>query len=182
MGYLPIGLCVISLFGLFFLGKSLNQFGQNWSGLFRLIGEKRVRLILIGLSSVPLLTLLGLALLFVLDYREDQPARWAHGLFILGLWFVLTFSFILLVSITRLGNRPAFPTLAAPVLVVPLVAYLTPFWRFKETFAGGTFPWAGMTGMILVVVCYVYLSVVWREWIDHQRQEVPRESNRVHTP
>jgi len=182
MGYLPVGLCVISLFGLFLLGKSLDQFRQNWNGLFKLVGEKRVRLILIGLSSGPVLILLGLALLFVFYYQEDQPMRWAHGMFILGLWFVLTFSFILLVSVTRLGNRPAFSTLAAPVLVVPLVAYLTPLWRFKETFSGGTFPWAGVTGMILVVVCYVYLSAVWREWSGRRHPKVPQESNRVHMP
>lgn len=182
MGYLPVGLCVISLFGLFLLGKSLDQFRENWSGLFKLVGEKRVRLILLGLSSVPVLILVSLGFLFVFFYREDRPVRWAHGIFILGLWFVLTFSFILLVSITRLGNRPAFSTLAAPVLVVPLVAYLTPLWRFKETFTEGTFPWAGVTGIILVVVCYVYLSAVWREWNGRRPQKISRESNRVHMP
>ena len=154
MSFLPTGVCVIGLLSLFLLGRSLYSLRTHQTELLRLTGTTRLQSVMAGLLAGPILAILGLTILFIFVLTDQFFLRITHGIFILGVWMVLTLAFANMLLVTRLGERPSPTILAAAVLSVPLVAYLTPLERFAEVFNGYNLLVPMATGAILVVVCY----------------------------
>ena len=163
MGLLPVGLGVIGLISVYMLGRSLRQLRPNREGIVDLVGERRIRFLFNVLLAGPLIAAAGLALLFITDYRDEVLLRSAHVAMISGLWYVIALAFILLVLVTRLGLRPTLSTLVSPVLAVPLVAYLTPLERFKEVFYPSALMIPLVVGVIMMVVCILYVHLAKKE-------------------
>ena len=65
MGFLPIGVCVISLVSLFLLVRSLSQLRPIRSDIVRLMGTVRLRSVFIALLAGPLLVIGALVLIFL---------------------------------------------------------------------------------------------------------------------
>ena len=169
MGLLPIGLCVIGLVGLYMLGRSLGQLRPSREDILRLAGTMRIRGILNGLLIGPALAAVSFSLYILIILQGDYLLRFSHAIFVLGLWMVLTLSFFMLVTITRLGYRPALATLAAPVLVVPLVAYLTPISRFEDSFATSPLIEPLLVGLVIVLGCYFFIFIARHELLGHAK-------------
>lgn len=171
MGFLPIGLCVIGLIGLYMLGRSLGQLRPSREDIYQLAGYERINRILSGLLAGPPFALVVLAVLFMTIYRDDLMVRATHGVFVMGLWMVLALSFFMLVIISRLGYRPSLSTFTTPVLVVPIVAYLTPLLRFKETFDPPTLLLPLLVGLFIIVVCYIFILIARNELLGKHSSE-----------
>jgi hypothetical protein len=163
MSLLPYGICVIGLLSVFTLGQTLQQLRPNKEEILHLFGDARIRTITFGLLVVPILIMVGLTGMIVFVLKGEVYLRAAHAALVLGLWMVLGLSLLALVMMTRLSKRPSLSTLAAPVLAVPLTAYLTPLGRFGEVF--GTIPAALplVVGMLIIIVNYFYLWQVKKE-------------------
>lgn len=167
MSFLPTGVCVIGLLSLFLLGRSLYPLRTHQEDLLRLAGTTRLQSLMAGLLAGPILVIVGLVFLFLFVLKDQFLLRITHGIFILGVWMVLTLAFANMVLVTRLGQRPTLTTLAAAVLSVPLVAYLTPLERFTEVFQGDNLLFPMVTGVILVAVCY-FLILYARNMLLHR--------------
>jgi len=167
MSFLPTGVCVIGLLSLFLLGRSLYPLRSHQEELLRLTGTTRIQSVMTGLLVGPVLVILGLFLLFMFVLKDEFILRISHGIFILGVWMVLTLAFANMMLVTRLGQRPTPSSLAAAVLSVPLVAYLTPLERFAEVFNGDNLLFPLVTGAIIVAVCY-FLILYARRMLLHR--------------
>lgn len=155
----PAGVCLLGLLSLTVLVFSLRQLRSSKDAIHRLLSLARIRWVTGGLLAGPLVAVLVLALLLAFGFPDQRLMRLAHAALVLGLWIVLTLAVFVLLLVTRLGFRPALSTLAAPVLCVPLVAFLTPFDRFGHVFTetGWVLPFA----VGLLMVCAGYL-LVWQ--------------------
>jgi len=89
----------------------------------------------------------------------------SHGAFVFGLWIILIIAFFVLALISRLNLRPDVQTLAAPVLAVPLVAYLTPIERFQDVFSSVSLLIPLCVGMGVVSAGYFLIWKVYRELV-----------------
>lgn len=156
MTLLPYGICIIDLLSIFMLGLGLRQLRPAKIPIQQFLGIDRIRMLTRGLLIGPLLLILGLLGFFIFILRDAYLPRLSHGAFVLGLWMVLTIAFFILALTSRLNIRPVVQTLAAPVLAVPLVAYLTPYERFLEVFAA-TPPYLPLAVGVLVVALAYYL-------------------------
>jgi hypothetical protein len=135
MTLLPYGVCTIGLLSVVMLAWGLRQLRPQKQAVQRFMGIDGIHMLTRGLLLIPLLAVLGLVTAYLIFYLDGNMLRIAHGLFIFGLWTLLTVVFFLLALTSRLGIRPAIQTLASPVLAVPLVAYLTPAERFADVFS-----------------------------------------------
>jgi hypothetical protein len=163
MGFLPTGVCVIGLLSLLLLGRSLYQLRPNKNEILQLTGRIRLGSVIYGLLAGPPLAVAGLALIFAFILQDQLFLRIAHALLVLGLWMVLTLTFLIMIIMTRLGQRPSLTTLAAAVLSVPLVAYLTPLERFAGVFPSGYLYVPMATGLIIVATCYIFVLTARKE-------------------
>ena len=163
MSLLPFGICVIGLLSVYTLGQTLQQLGSNKGDILHLFSKPRIRTIWIGFLVVPAVVVLGMAGMIVFVYQGDAYLRTAHVALVLGLWMVLAQSIFALLIMTRLNKRPSLPTLAAPVLAVPLTAYLTPFDRFVNVFGSTPVVLPLVVGVIIIIVNYFYLWQVKKE-------------------
>lgn len=135
MTLLPYGVCIIGLLSVLLLGLGLRQLRPSKTAIQQFLGVDRIHMLARGLLLSPLVVVVILAGLFFFVFHDLYLIRISHGMFIMGLWVVLTIAFFMLALNSRLNIRPVFHTLAAPVLAVPLVAYLTPLDRFMDVFS-----------------------------------------------
>lgn len=163
MGLLPVGVCIIGLLSVTMLGRSLRQLKPNREGIVYLVSDRRIRILLNILLTVPVIAAAGLAFLFVTIYQDNFLLRSAHAAMISGLWYVLALAFLILVIVTRLGSRPTLSTLVSPVLAVPLVAYLTPLVRFEEVFSKSALTIPLFVGLVLLIACMLYVYMAKKE-------------------
>lgn len=163
MGFLPIGVSVIGLISFLLLGRSLYHLRSHKNEILHLTGTVRLRSLMLGLMAGPPLVLGVLVLVFLFVLKDQTVLRAAHAFLVLGLWMVLTLAFILMIILTRLGQRPSITDLAAAVLSVPLVAYLTPLERFADVFSLDHMILPLVTGIFLVVACYGLILIARRE-------------------
>ncbi len=159
MGFLPTGVCVIGLLSLFLLGRSLYQLRPNRKDILQLTGRVRLGSVVYGLVAGPPFVIVCLAIILTFILKDQLLLRATHAVMVLGLWMVLSLSFLIMIIITRLGQRPTLTTLAAAVLSVPLVAYLTPLERFAEVFPLDYLYLPLATGIIMVAACYLLILV-----------------------
>ncbi len=163
MGFLPIGVCVISLVSLFLLIRSLSQLRPIRSEIVSLLGTVRLRSVFIALLAGPLLVIGALVLIFLFILKDQLLLRTSHAMLVLGLWMVVSMALLSMIVITRLGQRPDLTTLAAAVLSVPLVAYLTPLEQFAEVFPIEYIYIPLITGLIIISTCYLLIFIIRNE-------------------
>jgi hypothetical protein len=163
MTLLPYGICIIDLLSILMLGLGLRQLRPAKNQIQQFLGVERIRMLTRGLLVGPLLLILGLLVFFIFILRDAYLPRLSHGAFVLGLWMVLTIAFFILALTSRLNIRPVVQTLAAPVLAVPLVAYLTPYERFLEVFAHTPTYLPLVVGLVVVALGYYLILQVRRE-------------------
>lgn len=161
---LPIGVYAIGLLSLLFTGIALRQLRSNLSQLLALVGAKRIHLMTTVLLTGALATLLILAGFFTFVFKDAREMRLAHAVMVLGLWMVLSLTFFILAAVTRLGLRPDIPGLAAPLLAVVAVAYLTPLERFLTVFASSSIWMPLGMGVLLICTCLYFITQVRRNW------------------
>jgi len=163
MTILPYGICIIDLLSVIMLGLGLQQLRPAKPQIQQFLGVDRMGMLTRGLLILPLLALVGLIVFSVFIFRDVTLLRLSHGAFVLGLWIILTIAFFILALISRLNIRPVVQTLAAPVLAVPLVAYLTPLERFVDVFAGVPILLPLSVGIIVVASSCFLILLVRRE-------------------
>jgi hypothetical protein len=165
MTLLPYGICIIGLLSVIMLGLGLRQLRPSKAAIQQFLGVERIRMLARGLLFGPLAAVVILAGIFIFVFHDLYLIRLSHGAFILGLWVVLTIAFFILALISRLNIRPVIQTLAAPVLAVPLVAYLTPLERFMEVFSTVSPFLPLIVGLLVVGMGYFLILLVRRELI-----------------
>jgi hypothetical protein len=163
MTLLPYGICIIGLLSAVAMGFGMRQLRPRKLEVQRFLGIERIRMLTRGMLVAPFLAVLGLIGFYLFYLKDNQLERIAHGTFIFGLWIILTIVFFVLALITRLGIRPAVQTLAAPVLAVPLVAYLTPLNRFIEVFEGVPSALPLSVGGVIIASGYFLIYMIRRE-------------------
>lgn len=163
MTYLPYGICIIALLSVIMLGLGLRQLRPAKVPIQQFLGLERIRMLTRGLLIGPLLLIIGLLGFFIFILRDAYMPRLSYGAFVLGLWIVLSNAFFILALTSRLNIRPVVQTLAAPVLAVPLVAYLTPYERFLEVFAVTSLYLPLFVGVLVVALGYFLILQVRRE-------------------
>ena len=163
MTLLPYGICIIGLLSVTMLGLGLRQLRPSKDAIQQFLGVEHIRMVERALLLGPLAAVLILAGLFFFVYRDLFLIRIGQGLFIFGLWLVLTLTFFILALTSRLNIRPVVQTLAAPVLAVPLVAYLTPLNRFEEVFATVSPLLPIGVGLLVTAAGYALILIVRRE-------------------
>jgi hypothetical protein len=165
MTLLPYGISIIGLLSVVMLGLGLKQIRPQKKQIQQFLGLDRIRMLVRGLLVGPILVVVGLGGVFLFVYRDAYLLRLSHGAFVLGLWIILIIAFFLLALISRLNMRPDVQTLAAPVLAVPLVAYLTPIDRFREVFSTVSLLLPLSVGIGVVSAGYFLIWKVYRELV-----------------
>ena len=165
MSLLPYGISIIGILSVAMLGLGMRQLRPQKQHIQRFLGIERLRMLLRGLLVSPVLLVVGLGIFFVFVFRDAYLLRLSHGAFVLGLWIVVTIAIFVLALISRLNIRPVVQTLAAPVLAVPLVAYLTPLERFAEIFAPVSPLLPLLVGLGLTSAGYYLIFLVYRELV-----------------
>ncbi len=163
MSLLPYGICIIAILSVIMLGLGLRQLRPAKMAIQQFLGIDRIRMLTRGLLIGPLLLIVGLLGFFIFILRDAYLPRLSHGALVLGLWMVLTLAFFILALTSRLNIRPVVQTLAAPVLAVPLVAYLTSYERFLEVFAQTPAYLPLAVGVLVVTLGYLLILGVRRE-------------------
>lgn len=138
MGLLPYGVVFIALLGLALLVRSLGVLRVFQQQIHQMFSRARIQLITWGMLVFPFLVSSGVW--FWLSSYEDValPVKLAYVFFMLGTWLTLALAMFLLYLLYRLEQKPSVAMLSSPVLIVPLVAYFSPFQRFFEVF--GRYP------------------------------------------
>lgn len=156
---LPYGICIIALLSQILLAVSMRQLRSEKAGILAVISQRRIRLVMAGLTAGPLVAAAVVAGLNLFVFQGQHLTRIAHSLFSMGLWLVLIMSFIMLVLMYRLHRRPSIESLAGPLLAVPLAAFLTPLVRFEQVYAvaGPLLPL--IVGVIMVTAAYL---ITWQ--------------------
>ena len=165
MTLLPYGICIIGLMSVAMLGLGLRQIRPQKKQIQKFIGVDRIRMLLRGLLVGPVLVVMGLGSVFIFVFRDSYLLHLSHGAFVFGLWIILIIAFFVLALISRLNLRPDVQTLAAPVLAVPLVAYLTPIERFQDVFSSVSLLIPLCVGMGVVSAGYFLIWKVYRELV-----------------
>ncbi len=165
MTVLPYGISIIGFLSVAMLGLGMRQLRPEKKRIQTFLGLEHIRVLLRSLLVGPVLILLGLGVFFTFIFRDAYLLRLSHGAFVLGLWLVLIIAFFVLALISRLNIRPVVQTLAAPVLAVPLVAYLTPLERFEEVFAPVSPVLPLFVGISVAAAGYFLIYQVYRELI-----------------
>jgi len=163
MTLLPYGICIIALLSIVMLSLGLRQLRPAKMKIQLFLGVEHIRMLTRGMLIGPLLLLAGLLGFYVIMLRDDYLSRIGHSALVFGLWIVLIIAFFVLALISRMDLRPALQTLAAPVLAVPLVAYLTPYERFMEVFANTSLYLPFSIGLLVVLSGYFLIFSVRRE-------------------
>jgi hypothetical protein len=166
MTLLPYGICIIGVLSVVMLGLGLRQIRPQKTRIQQFLGVDRIRTLVRGLLVGPILVVIGLGGVLIFVVRDANLLRLSHGAFVFGLWIILTITFFLLALISRLNIRPDVQTLAAAVLAVPLVAYLTPIERFQDVFSTVSPVLPLVVGLIIVSAGYFLIWQVYRELVD----------------
>jgi hypothetical protein len=165
MTMLPYGICIIGIMSVVMLGLGLRQIRPQKKQIQLLLGVDRIRMLVRGLLVGPILVVIGLAGVLIFVFRDSYLLRLSHGAFVFGLWIILIIAFFALALISRLNIRPDVQTLSAPVLAVPLVAYLTPIERFQDVFSTVSPLLPLIVGLGVVSSGYFLIWQVYRELV-----------------
>jgi hypothetical protein len=165
MTLLPYGISIIGFLSAAMLGLGMRQLRPQKKQIQQFLGVERIRMLVRSLLVGPVLVMVALGGFFIFVFRDAFLLRLSHGAFVLGLWMILTIAFFVLTLVSRLNIRPVIQTLAAPVLAVPLVAYLTPLERFEEVFATVSPLLPLFVGLSVASAGYFLILQVYRELI-----------------
>jgi len=160
---LAYGICVLALIGQFLLAHSMRQLRAAKPEIFSVVILRRVRLVLAGFYSAPIIVAVVVVGLNLFAPRNNIPMQAAHAAFSLGLWLVLGMAFMMLLLMYRLHRKPFPESLAGPVLIVALAAYITPRRRFDWVFGevGALLPL--LVGLVMIAVSYLLTALAHRE-------------------
>lgn len=160
---LPYGICLFALLSQFLLAISLRQLRAGKGQILAVVSLRRIRFVTTALLGAPVVAAAAVAGLNLFVFPDPSLMRVAHSTFSMGLWLVLVMAFVMLLLLYRLHRSPSIESLAAPLVSVPLAAYLTPYARFTLVYAetGPFLPL--MVGAILVATAYLIIGQVRRE-------------------
>lgn len=162
MGLLPYGVVLIALLGLVLVVRSLGVLRAFQQQIRQMFSRARIQWITWGMLVFPLLVSGGVWFWLSSQEKVALLVKWAYVFFMLGTWLTLSLAMFLLYLLYRLEQKPSVAMLSSPVLIVPLVAYFSPFQRFFEVF--GMYPQLAIPcGVVMFIVGVLVIFEIRRE-------------------
>jgi hypothetical protein len=133
MGYFFIGLALVSLlsfvYGSRFIAPHLKDPVERF-------GSQRLYRFGLFLLVLPVLILLIVFCLIFFIWQTESSLRFAHLLWVLGLWMLGTLCmFVFLLSVRLKLKAPKF-AIIFPLVIIPVAIYSTPLPVFQRVFNG----------------------------------------------
>jgi hypothetical protein len=154
------GLILIALF-LFVVG--IRKAAPLQPALIRRLGGKTIRTLSLVLFCIPLVIMLGAVTLIFTTWHTDPLLRFAHLLWVLGLWMIGIVAIIIFLPTFQLKLARFYSLLVSFLLSVPLAIYSTPLSRFQASSTTSITIYAALViGLAAVVFNLVILYRVWQ--------------------
>jgi hypothetical protein len=143
VNYLFIGIACIAL--IFFL-ISLKRLNTFQSELIERFGSTKLKRLGNMLFIVPILVILVVIPFYLFLWRSEAWLRFAHMIWVLGLWMLGTISFFTFTIPARIKIVYPFSALAAAISSIAMAVYFTPLPRFASIFTN-------TPNLLLSVIC-----------------------------
>ncbi len=159
---LPYGVVFIALLGLALLVRSLGVLRAFREPIRQMFSRVRIESITWGMLLAPILASIAVWVWFSPRWDVTMQTQVAYITFMLGTWLTLSLAMFLLYLLYRLEQKPSVAMLSSPVLIIPLVAYFSPFQRFFGVF--GTYPHVAIPcGLVMFLVGVLVIFEIRRE-------------------